>query len=667
MDPLLRAEAGAPGPTPARCQAPPAGAEGSEQNATLIYTQNDFGASPGAREPGACRVVQEVGQKGGRRATWRAPAPPRSPPAGVNFGAAGAGWAQAGGAAGLGWPRNPNRLAGPGGSGATAGQPESRSGDRVYARPAWGLQTPRAWNDHQRASPSRSVSDSRVGVRGRTSVPLETFPRSDLDTKPGPVSPKPRLREPGSDPGNSPALQGARPCTEARPPPPCTRTKQPPPPRSESRPGDFPGIAITSGTGVRVAERWPPARCLPRSRSGGSGSGAAPAPRSRRSWEPGSASQPVLAARVAPVSSWSYFLSRPQPSPHPPLPPRPPLRAAPRGAARRGLPSPPSPRLLPFSRPPPPPPLRAALRLPSRRSHLVSSLLSSPAAFSDCWRENQPPTVARSPRPVSAEPGRKGQRSGSKLTQRGESERERAATPGSGLGCAAGQRIRVAISSARPRLPRSATKMRRFPSFGRASTTRLPRSPRLPAGASARTLPGARRAAAAAAPGGRGGTWEESRLRVGRGRRGAGGQGHPSPSPAVLPGSRPRLPLYRGAAPRVTSADARSATAGEGSTGGARPAARGQTRHFLSARGAMETSTAKTPRGTEACAPGVPSVPGKRSAEPPVQCAPPALRPRPALPGRPGQSQARAGGPVRSGPERRWGPHPELQPDLDAL
>lgn len=245
---------------------------------------------------------------------------------------------------------------------------------------------------------------------------------------------------------------------------------------------------------MRVAERWPPARCLPRSRSGGSGSGAAPAPRSRRSWEPGSASQPVLAARVAPVSSWSYFLSRPQPSPHPPLPPRPPLRAAPRGAARRGLPSPPSPRLLPFSRPPPPPPpppLRAALRLPSRRSHLVSSLLSSPAAFSDCWRENQPPTVARSPRPVSAEPGRKGQRSGSKLTQRGESERERAATPGSGLGCAAGQRIRVAISSARPRLPRSATKMRRFPSFGRASTTRLPRSPRLPAGASARTLPGA--------------------------------------------------------------------------------------------------------------------------------------------------------------------------------
>ena len=42
IDPFLRAEAGAPGPMPARCQAPPARAEGSEQNATLIYTQNDF-------------------------------------------------------------------------------------------------------------------------------------------------------------------------------------------------------------------------------------------------------------------------------------------------------------------------------------------------------------------------------------------------------------------------------------------------------------------------------------------------------------------------------------------------------------------------------------------------------------------------------------------------
>lgn len=33
----------------------------------------------------------------------------------MNFGAAGAGWAQARGAAGRGWPRNPERLAGPGG------------------------------------------------------------------------------------------------------------------------------------------------------------------------------------------------------------------------------------------------------------------------------------------------------------------------------------------------------------------------------------------------------------------------------------------------------------------------------------------------------------------------------------------------------------------------
>ena len=94
------------------------------------------------------------------------------------------------------------------------------------------LQTPSAWNDHQRASPSRSVSDSRVGVTGRTSVPLETFPRSDLDTKPGPVSLKPRLREPGFDLGNSLALQGVRPCTEARVPgPEETPTPRHPTPR----------------------------------------------------------------------------------------------------------------------------------------------------------------------------------------------------------------------------------------------------------------------------------------------------------------------------------------------------------------------------------------------------------------------------------------------------
>lgn len=159
-------------------------------------------------------------------------------------------------------------------------------------------------------------------------------------------------------------------------------------------------IAATLGTGVRGAERRPAARGLPRSRSGGSGSGAAPAPRSRRSRAPGTASPPMLAARVAPVSSWSYFLSRPQPSPHPPLPPRPPLRAAPRGAARRGLPSPPSPRLLPSSRPPPPPPpLRAALRLPSRRSHLLSSLLSLQRPSLTAGEKISPPpqSVARAP------------------------------------------------------------------------------------------------------------------------------------------------------------------------------------------------------------------------------------------------------------------------------
>lgn len=59
--------------------------------------------------------VAGVGPEGGERATWCAPAPPQSPPAGVNFGAARAGWAKAGGAAGRGWPRNPKCLAGRGG------------------------------------------------------------------------------------------------------------------------------------------------------------------------------------------------------------------------------------------------------------------------------------------------------------------------------------------------------------------------------------------------------------------------------------------------------------------------------------------------------------------------------------------------------------------------
>lgn len=131
-------------------------------------------------------------------------------------------------------------------------------------------------------------------------------------------------------------------------------TKQPAPPPQLPAQVPAPGRVTFSALlplwepGVCGAERWPPALGLPRSRSGGSGSGAAPAPRSRRCRAPGAASSPsARCARVAPVSSWSYFLSRPQPSPHPPLPPRPPLRAAPRGAPRRGLPSPPSPRLLP--------------------------------------------------------------------------------------------------------------------------------------------------------------------------------------------------------------------------------------------------------------------------------------------------------------------------------
>lgn len=181
--------------------------------------------------------------------------------------------------------------------------------------------------------------------------------------------------------------------------------------------------------GVCGAERWPPALGLPRSRSGGSGSGAAPAPRSRRCRAPSAASSPsARCARVAPVSSWSYFLSRPQPSP-PPTPPAP--APAPRGPSRRAAPGPPLPALPsppPSSPRPPPPPLRAALRLPSRRSHHLSSLsLQRPPPMAGGKKKNSPPNPAgslcASPRPS---PDCKGQRSGSKLPRRGEREQARA-------------------------------------------------------------------------------------------------------------------------------------------------------------------------------------------------------------------------------------------------
>lgn len=154
-------------------------------------------------------------------------------------------------------------------------------------------------------------------------------------------------------------------------------------------------------------------------------------------------------------------------------PPRPPLSSSPpRGCRRRLL------LFAPLSRCPP------AAPTPSPPSSLSSRL---------------PGLLARKPAPYpSSWPVPRGGRARTQratiplqITQRGERERERAATPGSGLGCAAGQRIRVSISSARPRLPRSATEMRCFPSFRWAIPTRVSRSPRLPAGASARTLPGA--------------------------------------------------------------------------------------------------------------------------------------------------------------------------------
>lgn len=214
-------------------------------------------------------------------------------------------------------------------------------------------------------------------------------------------------------------------------------TKQPAPPQPPAQvpaPGrvTFSALPPLWEPGVCGAERWPPALSLPRSRSGGSGSGAAPAPCSRRCRAPDAASSPsARCARVAPVSSWSYFLSRPQPSPHPPLPPRPPLRAAPRGAPRRGLPSPPSPRLLP--------PRRGRRRLlfaplfgcpPAAPTSSPPSLQRPPppmAGGKEKKRKISPPNPAgclcASPRPS---PDCKGQRSGSKLPRRGERERARA-------------------------------------------------------------------------------------------------------------------------------------------------------------------------------------------------------------------------------------------------
>lgn len=160
------------------------------------------------------------------------------------------------------------------------------------------------------------------------------------------------------------------------------------------------------------------------------------------------------------------LLSLAPPTLPPPTPPAP--APAPRGPSRRAAPGPPLPSLPsppPSSpRPPPPPPLRAALRLPSRRSHLFSSLsLQRPPPMAGggktapqnqpvaCAPRRGPARIAKGSDPVPNYPG-----------AASASGRARA-TPGSGLGCASGQRIRVAISSARPRLPRSATKNAPFP------------------------------------------------------------------------------------------------------------------------------------------------------------------------------------------------------------
>lgn len=170
--------------------------------------------------------------------------------------------------------------------------------------------------------------------------------------------------------------------------PPCTRTKQPPLPRSESRPGDFPGIAATSG------DKGCASLSGGRPRGAYLGAGAADRPGcSPRPLQPpvlGAGLSLAACARCAGRSGLVPELLSLAPNPPPPtLPPRP-LRFA-RPLAVRGAPA---------SRPP-----LAASSCGRRRRLLFAPLSGCPPAapppflpplfssgsFSDCWRETSPP------------------------------------------------------------------------------------------------------------------------------------------------------------------------------------------------------------------------------------------------------------------------------------
>lgn len=177
------------------------------------------------------------------------------------------------------------------------------------------------------------------------------------------------------------------------------------------RPGPNPGretfrVSATSGTrGASLSGGRPRGAYL------GAGAAdracAAPAPAAAESWEPGSASQRLCSLRGSLRSRPGVTFSL-APNPPPPTPSR--LGPASRGLRRRGAPGLPSPAL------PSPPPLAAAAAAslfaplsgcpPAAPTSFPPS--SSPAAFSDCWRENQPPTLACSPRPVWPSPDAKG-------------------------------------------------------------------------------------------------------------------------------------------------------------------------------------------------------------------------------------------------------------------
>lgn len=233
---------------------------------------------------------------------------------------------------------------------------------------------------------------------------------------PPPPPPAPRGRKLGARPrGEGPPGARASPRGQSPPPAPglcagCPRAASPrrPAPGQSSRP--HPGPTPRQATFSVSPPLWGQGCAAPsggRPRGAYLGAGAADPARA----QPPPPAAAGLGRRAQPrrlCSLRGSLRSRPgvtfslAPNPPPTHPSRPgPRFARPLAARRAGAsPPPPSPRLLPSSRPPPPPPpLRAALPLPSRRSHLLSSLLSLQRPSLTAGEKISPPpqSVARAP------------------------------------------------------------------------------------------------------------------------------------------------------------------------------------------------------------------------------------------------------------------------------